>query len=103
MLSVQCAWAVPGICGGHSWEVLAVCAGMVPKERRSDMTKRANGFITLGERVRRKAITMCGTDCKSPRVIEGNVVYIHPKGRFHVVEFTTRGGPVRESFAGITK
>ena len=67
------------------------------------MTKRANGFITLGERVRRKAITMCGTDCKSPRVIEGNVVYIHPKGRFHVVEFTTRGGPVRESFAGITK
>lgn len=100
---MQCAWAVPGICDGHSWEVPAIHSGVVPKERRIDMTKRANGFITLGERVRRKAITMCGTDCKSPRVIEGNVVYIHPKGRFHVVEFTTRGGAIRESFAGIMR
>lgn len=63
------------------------------------MTKRANGFITLGERVRRLAISMS----KEPKPMEGRVVYIHPRGRFHTVEFPTMGGPVRESFAGILR
>lgn len=76
---------------------------MVSKERRSDTTKRANGFITLGERVRRLAISMSGTDRKGPKPMEGRVIYIHPKGRFHTVEFSTMGGPVRESFAGIMR
>lgn len=67
------------------------------------MAKRANGFITLGERVRRLAISMSGTDSKGPKPMEGRVIYIHPKGRFHTVEFSTMGGPVRESFAGIMK
>lgn len=67
------------------------------------MTKRVNVFVSLGERVRRKAITMCGTDSKGPKPMEGRVVYIHPRGRFHTVEFPTMGGPVRESFAGIMK
>ena len=31
----------------------------------------------------------------------GRVVYIHPLGRFHVVAFETRGGTIRESFAGV--
>lgn len=36
---------------------------------------------------------------KQPK--EATVVYIHPKGRYHTVEFATRGGPVRESFLGV--
>ena len=72
---------------------------MVPKESRSDMTKRVNVFVSLGEWVRRLAISMS----KEPKLMEGRVVYIHPRGRFHTVEFPTMGGPVRESFAGIMK
>ena len=29
------------------------------------------------------------------------VVYIHPLGRFHIVEFELRGGKVQESFQGV--
>lgn len=32
------------------------------------------------------------------RPMRGQVVYIHPKGRYYTVEFETRGGPLRESF-----
>lgn len=67
------------------------------------MTKRVNVFVSLGERVRRLAISMSGTDSKGPKPMEGRVIYIHPKGRFHTVEFSTMGGPVRESFAGIMR
>lgn len=34
------------------------------------------------------------------RPMRGRVCYIHPKGRFHVVEFNTFGGAIRESFSG---
>lgn len=100
---MRCGRAVPGVCGGHSWEVPAIHSGVVPKERRIDVTKRANVFVSLGERVRRLAISMSGTNSKGPKPMEGRVIYIHPKGRFHTVEFSTMGGPVRESFAGIMK
>lgn len=33
--------------------------------------------------------------------MKGRVVYIHPLGRFHLVEFDTPGGPVREAFFGV--
>lgn len=37
--------------------------------------------------------------CKPMR---GVVVYVHPKGRFHVVEFeNARGEKLRESFMGV--
>lgn len=67
------------------------------------MTNRVNEFVSLGERVRRMAISMSGTDSKGPKPMEGLVIYIHPKGRYHTVEFSTMGGPVRESFAGIMR
>jgi hypothetical protein len=36
------------------------------------------------------------------RPMRGTVVYIHPKGRFHVVEFeNSRGDKLRESFMGV--
>ena len=35
--------------------------------------------------------------------MRGKVVYVHPKGRFHIVEFMTGGGPIRESFHGVER
>ena len=32
--------------------------------------------------------------------MRGKVVYVHPQGHFHTVEFMTSGGPIRESFLG---
>lgn len=41
-------------------------------------------------------------DGKSPkRPIKGVVVYVHPQGRYHTVEFDLLGGKVRESFMGV--
>ena len=31
----------------------------------------------------------------------GTVIWIHPRGRFHLVVFETKGGVIRESFAGV--
>lgn len=35
--------------------------------------------------------------------LKGRVVYIHPLGRFHTVEFQLPGGTFRESFRGVGK
>lgn len=100
MLSLFCAGAIPGVFHGNG-PVQAVYPGLVPKERKCDM--KGNVFVQLGERVRRIPGTLrCAVD-KSARPMEGKVVYIHPKGRFHTVEFQTMGGPVRESFMGLMK
>lgn len=100
MLSLFCAGAVPGLFHGGG-PFPALYPGMVPKERKCDM--KGNVFVQLGERVRRIPGTLsCAVD-KSARPMEGKVVYIHPKGRFHTVEFQTMGGPVRESFMGLMK
>ena len=32
---------------------------------------------------------------------KGKVIYVHPKGRFHVVEFDSTVAPIKESFLGI--
>jgi hypothetical protein len=32
--------------------------------------------------------------------ITGTVVYVHPQGRYHIVEFDMPGGKVREAFMG---
>lgn len=41
-------------------------------------------------------------DGKSPkRPIKGVVVYVHPQGRYHTVEFDLMGGKVQESFMGV--
>ena len=35
------------------------------------------------------------------RPMRGRVIYIHPRGRFHVVAFPLPGGDVREAFLGV--
>lgn len=46
----------------------------------------------LGESVSRRPATF------GRGRMRGRVVYVHPAGRFHVVEFETRGGVIRECF-----
>lgn len=36
------------------------------------------------------------------RPMRGRVVYIHPRRHFHVVEFDSPCGPIRESFLGVS-
>lgn len=101
MLSVHCTGAIPGVFHGNG-PVQAVYPGLVPKERKRDM--KGNVFVQLGERVRRRPKTFtCSIDKGATRAMEGRVVFVHSEGRFHVVEFQTLGGPVRESFAGIMR
>lgn len=37
---------------------------------------------------------------KRKKMLTGTVVYIHPAGRYHAVEFEVAGGKIRESFLG---
>ena len=101
MLPLLCARAIPGVFHGNG-PVQAVYPGLVPKERKCDM--KGNVFVQLGERVRRRPKTFtCTIGKRATRAMEGRVVFVHSEGRFHVVEFQTMGGPVRESFMGLMK
>lgn len=62
--------------------------------------------MKLGQTVTRKPLTVGkpledDKDGKHRPTMSGRVVYIHPQGRYHVVEFEIPGGVVRESFAGV--
>lgn len=101
MLPLLCTGAIPGVFHGNG-PVQAVYTGLVPKERKCDM--KGNVFVQLGERVRRRPKTFtCTIGKRATRAMEGRVVFVHSEGRFHVVEFQTLGGPVRESFMGLMK
>ena len=50
-----------------------------------------------------ETFTDSGEDKRSlRRPVVGRVVYIHPKGHYHTVEFELNGGHVRESFKGVS-
>lgn len=50
-----------------------------------------------------ETFTDSGEDKRSlRRPVAGRVVYIHPKGYYHTVEFELNGGHVRESFKGVS-
>ena len=66
--------------------------------------------MKIGDRVQRVPETFGETEeirdrhrkkTSRKRAYDGTVVYIHPLERFHVVAFETRGGIIRESFAGV--
>lgn len=68
---------------------------------------KANGRparLEVGAEVVRIPQTFYEADAKGKaehRPMRGRVVYIHPRGLFHTVEFQTRGGEVKESFQGV--
>lgn len=65
--------------------------------------------MKIGDKVTRTPVTFgnyseCeedGKNVKRKNTAKGVVVYIHPKGRYHTVEFKLWGGTVRESFDGV--
>ena len=59
--------------------------------------------MKLGEKVVRMPETFrdYGEESRTPRAVAGRVTYIHPKGRFHMVEFETPGWALRECFLGV--
>lgn len=62
--------------------------------------------MKLGQKVMRVPETFIDTGedkKKTKRPIVGRVVYIHPQGRYHTVEFELGGGTVRESFLGVSE
>lgn len=59
--------------------------------------------MKIGEKVLRYPVTIFereGVGHSPMRPLSGRVVYIHPKGRYHTVEFNLPGGKARESFRG---
>lgn len=62
--------------------------------------KKSDGCVRVGDVVQRRPISFSDSDAKNARLLRGTVVYVHPAGHFHVVEFE-KG--VRESFAGVKR
>ena len=61
-------------------------------------------MVRVGDKVRRMSEILSQQDAENHSVrrpMVGKVTYVHPKGRFHEVEFELRGGPVRECFQGV--
>ena len=59
--------------------------------------------VRAGQRVVRTPVTFGAYTSKMVvvnRPMAGEVVYVHPKGRFHVVGFPDRDG-IREAFQGV--
>ena len=54
--------------------------------------------VKIGDKVARRPVSFSDSAEKGAKTLRGTVVYVHPKGRFHVVEFE-KG--IRESFAGV--
>ncbi len=57
------------------------------------------GRVQVGDTVIRTPITFEARGSRDIGPMEGKVVYVHPLGRFHVVEF----GQLRESFMGVER
>ena len=67
------------------------------KDKKRREPERENRPLRVGDTVVRCPVTFGGGEGKAAKLMRGTVVYVHPKGRFHVVEFA-RG--IRESFYG---
>lgn len=63
--------------------------------------------VQVGDSVVRKPVTFSRYDEDQKKhtqaAMRGKVVYVHPQGRFHTVEFMTGGGAIRESFQGVER
>jgi len=59
--------------------------------------------VCVGDIVKRTPAVLCDSDKKDDNWLHGRVIWIHPLGRFHVVEFGKGRRAVRESFMGVRK
>ena len=62
-------------------------------------------MVRVGDKVQRVSEILSQQDAENHsvrRTLPGRVVWVHSRGRFHVVEFELpRGGLVRECFQGV--
>lgn len=62
--------------------------------------------MKIGQKVIRTPETFYDADLKTghsnKHPLAGVVAYIHPENRYHMVEFKTRGGIIRECFSGVS-
>lgn len=62
-------------------------------------------MVRVGDKVQREPVSLSSYwegNKKKQKVLTGRVAYVHPRGRYHMVEFTAkRGGVVRECFPGV--
>lgn len=76
-------------------------------ERRKDPPERpiyVGPPVKVGDVVTRRSVSLSDHSTtweKRAKEMTGIVVYIHPKGRFHTVEFNCRGNILRECFCGV--
>lgn len=58
--------------------------------------------MKIGDKVQRRPVTFGSLEGENGlrQAFTGRVVYIHPKGRYHMVGFTVRSGRIRECFLG---
>ena len=63
----------------------------------------STGRVQVGDIVTRKPITFSDNDSKNAGWLQGRVVWVHPLGRFHVVEFGDGRRAIRESFWGVAR
>ena len=68
---------------------------------------RKTGALQIGEYVEREPVSFpapfVAGSTNQREMMVGRVCYIHPLGRFHVVEFQGRSGSVREAFLGVER
>ena len=68
---------------------------------------RRTGALQIGEYVQREPVSFLAPfvagSTNQREMMVGRVRYIHPLGRYHVVEFQGRSGPVREAFLGVAR
>lgn len=57
--------------------------------------------VRVGDTVIRRPLFTAKKDITKARPMSGTVVYVHPKGRYHTVEFRKGSQPIKESFAGV--
>ena len=74
---------------------------------RQKIRMRKTGPLQIGEYVRRVPVSfdapfVAGSTHQRDE-ITGRICYIHPLGRYHVVEFQGRSGVVREAFPGVER
>ena len=74
---------------------------------RQKIKMRKTGPLQIGEYVQRVPVSFDSPFVEGSThqraAVTGRICYIHPLGRYHVVEFQGRSGVVREAFPGVER
>lgn len=73
----------------------------VPEPKLENSFPAVAGCVQINDIVTRRPISLIDKDGRACQVMSGRVIWIHPLGRFHVVEFGEGQRAIRESFMGV--